>query len=269
MARKKQSSMEKSVEFISYFHWMIGVGVAIVSYFFLHWLAIQEISTVGGMDSLVDITQKSMIRTIAMFGQYLVPIVCLAGAFMSFYNRKRRAGIYEDTKSSKAPDPLNNITWHEFELLVGEYFKRQGYKVQETAGGADGGVDLVLEDSGVQSLVQCKQWKAQKVGVKVIRELAGVIASNGAGGGYVVTSGQFTHDAKAFAQKNNIQLINGRKLQRIIADTPPPETKNKQEVAPVCPRCGSAMVKRVAKRGRNIGEQFWGCSRYPKCRATV
>lgn len=33
-----------------------------------------------------------------------------------------------------------------------------------------------------------------------------------------------------------------------------------------CSRCGSAMVKRVAKKGENKGNKFWGCSTYPKCR---
>lgn len=35
-----------------------------------------------------------------------------------------------------------------------------------------------------------------------------------------------------------------------------------------CPRCGNAMVKRLAKRGRNAGGYFWGCSRYPRCKGT-
>ena len=33
-----------------------------------------------------------------------------------------------------------------------------------------------------------------------------------------------------------------------------------------CPKCGSAMVLRKAKRGANAGKEFWGCSGYPKCR---
>ena len=35
-----------------------------------------------------------------------------------------------------------------------------------------------------------------------------------------------------------------------------------------CPRCGSSMVKRLAKRGRNAGSYFWGCSRFPACKGT-
>lgn len=35
-----------------------------------------------------------------------------------------------------------------------------------------------------------------------------------------------------------------------------------------CPRCGSKMIQRKAKRGRNAGNYFWGCSRYPACKGT-
>ncbi|MCU1758375.1 NERD domain-containing protein [Pseudomonas sp. 14P_8.1_Bac3] len=34
----------------------------------------------------------------------------------------------------------------------------------------------------------------------------------------------------------------------------------------LCPRCGSALVVRAYKTGSRMGQQFWGCSTYPKCR---
>jgi hypothetical protein len=37
---------------------------------------------------------------------------------------------------------------------------------------------------------------------------------------------------------------------------------------PSCPRCGSTMVRRMARRGRWAGHSFWGCSRYPRCKGT-
>jgi len=35
-----------------------------------------------------------------------------------------------------------------------------------------------------------------------------------------------------------------------------------------CPACGSPMVIRSVRRGARAGQQFWGCSGYPKCRVT-
>jgi len=44
---------------------------------------------------------------------------------------------------------------------------------------------------------------------------------------------------------------------------------NVTSAKPTCPRCGSAMVLRVAKQGANKGGQFWGCSRYPHCKGIL
>jgi restriction system protein len=38
---------------------------------------------------------------------------------------------------------------------------------------------------------------------------------------------------------------------------------------PVCPKCGADMVLRTAMKGDNAGNQFWGCSKFPKCRGIV
>jgi len=38
---------------------------------------------------------------------------------------------------------------------------------------------------------------------------------------------------------------------------------------PSCPRCGSKMVKRKSSKGRNAGELFWGCSKYPQCKGII
>ncbi|WP_338064709.1 topoisomerase DNA-binding C4 zinc finger domain-containing protein [Photobacterium gaetbulicola] len=35
-----------------------------------------------------------------------------------------------------------------------------------------------------------------------------------------------------------------------------------------CPRCSSALVKRVAQSGYYKGNSFLGCTNYPKCRYT-
>lgn len=34
----------------------------------------------------------------------------------------------------------------------------------------------------------------------------------------------------------------------------------------LCPKCGSKLILRTAKKGDNAGKQFYGCSSFPKCR---
>lgn len=39
--------------------------------------------------------------------------------------------------------------------------------------------------------------------------------------------------------------------------------------SPACPKCGSEMILRTAKKGSNQGQQFWGCSNFPHCRMMI
>lgn len=36
-----------------------------------------------------------------------------------------------------------------------------------------------------------------------------------------------------------------------------------------CPKCGSEMVLRTANQGARVGERFYGCKSYPRCRMVV
>lgn len=179
---------------------------------------------------------------------------------------------------SEAVDALHQISWQEFEITLSEAFRLDGFRVEERGGaGADGGIDLVLYREREKFLVQCKQWKAYQVGVSVVRELYGVMAAQGATGGFVVTSGRFTKDAVEFAEGRNVVLIDGAILFDMIKHAKSASTVGShvwgagaaaQDSATMCPVCGGAMVKRVAKRGANVGKAFWGCSAFPVCAGT-
>ena len=60
------------------------------------------------------------------------------------------------------------------------------------------------------------------------------------------------------------------KKQWSQAAKPPATTESKQtEQTPDCPRCKQPMVIREAKKRKNEGSKFWGCSNYPKCKFTI
>lgn len=46
---------------------------------------------------------------------------------------------------------------------------------------------------------------------------------------------------------------------------PSPKTDDSNKSGKVCPKCGKPLVLRTAKKGENAGNQFWGCSGFPKC----
>lgn len=112
---------------------------------------------------------------------------------------------------------IRSLSWQRFETLVAEAYRRQGYAVSRPSGnGPDGGVDMILKKNGNALLVQCKQWKAWKVGVKVVREMFGVLTARKAQGMIIVTSGTFTQEARTFAAGKLIDLIEGQQLADLI-----------------------------------------------------
>ena len=281
MARKRKTSpLEEMLDLVSLLPWWAGVAIAAIGYMVLHRMAAPAQVTAVQPGQVSHLMTQTVIVGLATAGQYIVPLVGLAGAAMSFFRRKQRAALVTDVAQAQSANALDGMSWREFEMLVGDAYRLQGYRVTETGGGgADGGVDLALTKGNENFLVQCKQWKAYKVGVDVVRELYGVMAAKGATGGFVVTSGRFTDDAKAFAEGRNVQLVDGPKLFAMIkqakksliatAQQPigkPQVTPLKTAIEPICPQCGSAMVKRTARKGGNAGGEFWGCSKFPTCR---
>jgi restriction system protein len=123
--------------------------------------------------------------------------------------------------------------------------------------------------------VQCKHWRKRQVGVTVVRELNGVVSAQGAHGGFVVTGGEFSREAREFAESCGIKLIDGRKLEKLIGDIPSRNSAADLGVAvitpsaPDCPRCGLSMIERKATQGKFVGKLFWGCRQYPKCSGIV
>jgi restriction system protein len=281
MARHKKSSpAEDVVAIVAAFPWWVGIVAAVLSYLVLHSMALtRPVASAANPGQIADLLVGTLKQNLAAVGQYLVPFFCLIGAAISASRRRARTQLIDKVVADTGSSALKEISWREFEQVVGEAFRLRGYSVLETGGGgADGGVDLVLHKEGKKFLVQCKQWRALKVGVTVIRELYGVMAASGAAGGFVVTCGQFTEEAKAFAQGRNLKLIDGPTLEKLIRQTRDnpaasrPSATATAHAAPAmrqCPKCGNSMLLRTAQRGANAGKRFWGCSSFPDCRGLV
>ena len=68
------------------------------------------------------------------------------------------------TLTDPAPRTLDSLESHDFELLLGEIFRRQEYDVEISGGlGADGGKDLTLRKGTKTLIVQGKHWSEWKV----------------------------------------------------------------------------------------------------------
>jgi restriction system protein len=226
----------------------------------------------SGADELLGKLVSPMLSYFAWLFALAVLLIWIFAEIKKFQNRRL---LDRQTDISS----IHRLSWQQFELLVCEAYRRHGYAAAAvgTACG-DGGVDVRLTRDGKTTLVQCKQWRSYKVGVRPVRELLGVVISEHAARGILVTSGQFTSQAIRFALANpQLELIDGAKLATLVGHiqassaTTVHSTAAKPgtaQEAPHCPQCGAVMEQRTARQGAGAGSMFWGCANFPRCRGT-
>lgn len=273
MAKRKESG----IEIIASMPWPVGFVLGIVAYVAIRYGVGWYMST-SSNPLFQSMGKQASAGTYAPFA-WMALAICWLGAIGSFIRTRHRRRLLE---TQTGLDSLRAMTWREFEMLVGEAFRRQGYTIRETGlGGADGGIDLILHKDSKVTLVQCKQWKTQRVDVKVVREMLGLMTHHRAAAVKIVAIGEYTADARRFAEGKPIELISGETLLAMVREVQTsmpvkvatattntvntPESEPASSLNPTCPKCGADMVKRLNRQTR---DQFWGCAKYPACRGT-
>ncbi len=220
-----------------------------------------------------NLVLKSVARAAPIVAPWAA-LVLLLPAPVSAYRSWRKRRLLDDQKDL---DGIRSLSWREFEELVGEAHRRQGYTVKENSGaGPDGGVDLVLSKDDSTYLVQCKQWRSVKVGVKIVREMYGLLTARHATGAIIITSGMFTQEAKDFASGKPIDLVEGGQLAELVGSVqesaalaPPDPPLIEDPEAKLCPRCGGEMIVKTARQGKYAGQKFWSCVKFPACKGLL
>lgn len=133
-------------------------------------------------------------------------------SYFQFFKKKRIFFNVNDLEQ------LKNLSWQDFEVLTGQIMRHLKYKVQEQGGAqADGGIDLIAYKNNSKYIIQCKHWKANKIGVKIVREMFGVSIHENANGVYIFTTGDFTKEARDFAKEKKVYLVNGYQICKLIS----------------------------------------------------
>jgi len=96
-----------------------------------------------------------------------------------------------------------------------------GFSVEQTALSGDGGIDVIAYSNQPvfkgKYLIQCKNWN-NVVGQPEVRDLFGVVMSEHANKGILITTSHFTEQAVQFADKKNIELIGHDVLIKLLSD---------------------------------------------------
>lgn len=124
--------------------------------------------------------------------------------------------------SPAATDALARLGWHDFEHLLAEYYRDQGWRVEYHAPPAslkqlEGAFDLRLHRGNEMVIVQCKHWDAVQVELPEVNELLGTMLNEAATRGILVTRGGYSAEARAVPRRQpRLQLIDGDILRVML-----------------------------------------------------
>ena len=109
----------------------------------------------------------------------------------------------------KDPEKLYELGSRAFEELIAYLFEYFGYDVELTARTKDGGKDIIAicnKPTKNKYLIECKRYaRDNRVGVKILRELHGVVTSDGATAGIVATTSFFSSAAQNYMTQPHVE----------------------------------------------------------------
>jgi restriction system protein len=272
--RSSGSSLIDAAEGFREIPFIYAVGTAALAIVLLElvvpwWVGRGQASSAGTFD-----IAKSFLPLAQIIGWILVALILIYGLVGAV---NRRFDGWLDTRRlnrQKGLESIRQLSWQEFERLLAEAYRRQGFEVVQRGGPrADGGADLELHKYGEVLLVQAKHWRTRAVRLPQVRELWGAVADEHADGAILVTSGWLTSEARHFTKGKNLTLLDGPELAAMITQLQRTGVErhdpSEGEEGRICPSCGRPMALRVARKGASPGQQFWGCTGFPQCRNTA
>jgi restriction system protein len=134
--------------------------------------------------------------------------------------------MVEGTPPSRMPGSarIEGLSGIEFEKVIATLLERMGFHAQMTKASGDGGIDIeaTLDKAivGGRYLFQCKRYGTDNlVGAPLVRDFYGAVMAERAVKGIFITTSGFTSQAREFAEKVGLELIDGVQLQRLLSSS--------------------------------------------------
>ncbi len=133
--------------------------------------------------------------------------------------RYLKGDFSKEKKQLDAKYSLNNITTGpQFELYLTNLFKELGYQAKHSGKAGDQGADLILKKKNYVYAVQAKYY-TDNLSNTPVQEVVGSLKYYNANQGVVITNSSFTKGARKLAKANNVILIDGEDLKKLISYT--------------------------------------------------
>ncbi len=164
----------------------IGIGIGALGYILLP-EAYRVVGSAGGLPFLV-------IAAMAGWKQFQAP---------------------SSARVNRTLDAVRAMSWVDFAAALEQGYRRDGCEVKRVTSAA---ADFEVRREWRTSLVSAKRWKVGRTGVEPLRELLAAKEALEAHECMYIATGDVSDNARAFALQNNIMLLGGPELARLLPD---------------------------------------------------
>jgi restriction system protein len=141
----------------------------------------------------------------ALFGGLPFAVI----ACVALWRQLRRPGA---KRIAATLERARALSADEFRAALEEGFRRQGYATTR----GEGAADLVLTQKGIVTVVGCRRWKAARTGIEPLRAFDAATSERSAHKRLYVAVGEVTDNAKEFAAKKGIGLVQEEELVGLL-----------------------------------------------------
>jgi hypothetical protein len=118
---------------------------------------------------------------------------------------------------------IRDLSGVEFESLISGLLTRMGFQAEMTRTTGDGGIDIIaMLDKpivGGRYLFQCKRFAPENlVGAPTVRDFYGAVTADRAVKGVFITTSSYTAQAREFAEKAGVDLIDLTQLEKLFLE---------------------------------------------------
>ena len=143
----------------------------------------------------------------------VAPFVALPFLAIAVYVGYRQLRTVSPGKVDARLKAVRELSWDQFSAIVTNAYQHQGYTVAPANKAA---YDFTLTKQGRVTLLQCRRWKVNLLGIGPLQELAQAIASVDAYNGICITAGNLSPQAREFAAGKPITLVTGSELAVLV-----------------------------------------------------
>jgi restriction system protein len=143
----------------------------------------------------------------------VAPFVALPFLLLAAYVGFRQMRTVSPGQVDDRLAALRDMHWDQFSVLIADAYRKQGYTVEAADKSA---YDFTLTQGSRVTLLQCRRWKVNQLGVGPLEELARAVSAAEAHNGICIAAGNVSPKAKEFVIEKPLALVTGIELAGLV-----------------------------------------------------